>query len=78
MDTAIQLDARGLESFNLMLKIKRMLTRLYPGQTLHILATDPTSSEELTTYCERTGDHFLDSRYEGSVFLHTIKKKSQI
>ena len=77
MKTAIEMDTRGIESPFLMIQIKRTLQRLYPGQILRIIATDPDSAKDLAIYCRQTGDKLLKSRCEGRKFYYTVKKKPQ-
>lgn len=77
MQTAIELDTRGLESPFSMIRIKKMLQKLYPGQILRIVATDAASAKELAMYCNQTGDKLLESQCEGKKFFYTIKKKPQ-
>ena len=77
MNTAIELNTTGLEQTISFLRIKKMLQKLYPGQLLRVVATDPKSMNELTRYCDQTGDKLLESRLEGKKFFYTIKRKPQ-
>ena len=77
MQTAIELDTRGLDSPFPIIRIKRMLQKLYPGQLLRVIATDAASATELAMYCNQTGDKLLESQCDGRKFFYTIKKKPQ-
>lgn len=71
---ALELDTRGLNFPFSILRARKMLMRMYPGQKLHVIATDPQSMQNLTAYCKATGDTLLESRLEGKRFYYTIKK----
>ena len=70
----LELDTRGLNCPFPVLRARKMLRKMYPGQKLHVIATDPQSMRSLTAYCGTTGDTLVESRIEGKQFFYTIKK----
>jgi tRNA 2-thiouridine synthesizing protein A len=53
------LDARGLSCPMPVLKTKKMLKKMKPGQILEIQGTDPGTKNDLPAFTERSGDEFL-------------------
>tara|TARA_B110000240_G_C13320381_1_gene376839 strand:- start:397 stop:654 length:258 start_codon:yes stop_codon:yes gene_type:complete len=84
MDTIIEVDTQGLEHPISVLKIRRILQKMYPGEILRVIVTVPESHNEymilrkdLRTCRDRTGDMLLDAQVEGEKYFYTIKKKLQ-
>ena len=70
------LDARGLNCPLPILRTKKALTDLSPGQVLQIVATDPGAIKDFQAFAAQTGNELIAS-HEGngeSVFL--LRKKS--
>ena len=68
------LDAKGLECPMPLLKSKKIIDALEPGQILEILGTDEGSKIDLPGWCERVGHTYLGVKEEGSYFKFYIKK----
>lgn len=69
------LDARGLACPMPVLKAKKAIRAVAPGETLTVRATDPGSVEDFKAFCEATG-HALESHGESDgVFTFVIRKK---
>ena len=68
------LDAKGLNCPLPILKAKKMLAGLEPGDVLVIEATDPGSVADFAAFCSQTGNELLESTQEGDVFKFKIKK----
>ncbi len=68
------LDAKGLNCPLPILKAKKMLAGLEPGDVLIIEATDPGSVADFAAFCSQTGNELLESTQEGDVFKFKIKK----
>ena len=77
MARAIELDVKGLDESTYISRLKRMLRKLYPGQLLRVVTTDPYSTDYISSFCDKTGDILLDSEFRGNKLLHTIKKQPQ-
>jgi tRNA 2-thiouridine synthesizing protein A len=68
------LDAKGLECPMPLLKSKKIIDALEPGQILEILGTDEGSKIDLPGWCERVGHTYLGAKELGSYFKFYIKK----
>lgn len=73
LEKKLESDAGGLNCRFPILRARKMLMKMYPGQKLHVIATDPQSMQSLTAYCNATGDTLVESRLEGKQFYYTIK-----
>lgn len=69
-----ELNAEGLNCPLPILKAKKALKSMSPGQTLAIRATDPGSVADFAAFCNQTGNELLSSSTEGSVYTFEIKR----
>ena len=72
------LDAKGLDCPMPLLKAKKALENLQPGQILEILGTDDGSRIDLPVWCERVGHVFLGVKEEKDYLRFYIKKADEI
>jgi len=70
-----ELDARGLNCPLPILRTKKVLAELGPGQTLKIIATDPGSVKDFQAFAKQTGNDLLESSEAGGEYTFFIKKK---
>ena len=70
-----ELDARGLNCPLPILRTKKSLTDMTPGQVLKILATDPGSVKDFQAFSKQTGNELLSSVQSGGQFIFFMKKK---
>ena len=70
-----ELDARGLNCPLPILRTKKALTDMTPGQVLRILATDPGSVKDFQAFSKQTGNTLLSSETANSEFIFFMKKK---
>jgi len=70
-----ELDARGLNCPLPILKTKKALTDLQPGQVLKVLATDPGSVKDFQTFAKQTGHALLSHDAAGKEFTFFMRKK---
>ncbi len=68
------LDARGLNCPLPILKAKKALVALQPGQTLRILATDPGAVKDFEAFARQTGNELLESSQSDHEFQFLLKK----
>ena len=68
------LDAKGLLCPMPLLKAKRVIDTLEPGQILEILGSDEGSKVDLPGWCKRVGHTYLGVKEEGNSFKFYIKK----
>ena len=69
-----ELDASGLNCPLPILKAKKALAGIGPGQVLHIIATDPGAIKDFEAFAKQTGNELLESREDGGKFYFLLKK----
>ncbi|NPB08559.1 MAG: sulfurtransferase TusA [Aquificae bacterium] len=69
------LDTSGLNCPLPVLKTKKALEELQPGQVLEVISTDPGSKADIPAFCQRTGHELLEMKEEGGKYYYYIKKK---
>ncbi len=74
-DDVIELDATGLECPMPLLKAKRALNAMEPGQRLRVLATDKGSLRDFRVFSEQSGHALLCSGETDGVFIHLLEKR---
>jgi len=70
----MELDARGLNCPLPILRAKKSINELAPGQILRIVATDPGSVKDFEAFSKQTGNELLESNEENGEFVYLIKK----
>ncbi len=70
-----ELDARGLNCPLPILRTKKSLNAMTPGQVLRIIATDPGSVRDFQAFCKQTGNQLLLSNESGGEYLFMLRKK---
>tara|TARA_X000001316_G_C914377_1_gene29003 strand:- start:495 stop:773 length:279 start_codon:yes stop_codon:yes gene_type:complete len=73
-DMAETLDARGLKCPLPVLKAKKALKPLAVGDTLTVIATDPSAPKDFEEFCAATGYGLVESRAEGGEFTIVVRK----
>ena len=68
------LDAKGLLCPLPVLRARKAIKSLSPGEILEIHATDPASRLDVPHFCDATGNELLDMRKEGDVLIFCIRK----
>ncbi len=68
------LDARGLNCPLPILRTKKALSKMAAGDILEIIATDPGSVKDLTSFCGQTGNMMLSSDQAEEEFHFRIRK----
>lgn len=71
-----ELDVCGLNCPLPILRAKKSLVKMQPGQVLHIIATDPGAVKDFEAFSRQTGNELLDSREEDGRFYFLLKKTS--
>lgn len=75
-----ELDARGLKCPLPILRCKKALAEVEPGQTLKVIATDPGSVRDFQAFCKQTGHEMLaaeeNAAAEVKEFIFHIRKRS--
>jgi tRNA 2-thiouridine synthesizing protein A len=69
-----QLDVTGLLCPLPVLKAAKRLKSLSPGQTLHLVVTDPMAAIDVPHFCAEQGHELLSSKTLGSELHFRIRK----
>ena len=69
-----QLDARGLRCPLPILKAKKRLYELGPGQVLHVLADDPGSVKDFQSFARQTANELVDFQELGDHYLFVLRR----
>jgi tRNA 2-thiouridine synthesizing protein A len=70
------LDVKGLACPLPVLKAKKRLKELSPGDELEVLATDPSAVEDFKAFSELTGHKLLDWSEADGVFTFLLQRKA--
>lgn len=68
------LDATGLKCPLPVLKAKKALKALQPGERLEVHATDPGAPGDFAAFCAATGDTLERNDTDGATFVFVIRK----
>jgi tRNA 2-thiouridine synthesizing protein A len=68
------LDAKGLNCPLPILKARKALKDVGPGETLEILSTDPGSVADFEAFCRQTGNELLESTNDDSEYRFLIRR----
>lgn len=69
-----QVDARGLNCPLPILRAKQALDEMDSGQTVHVLATDPSSVLDFKAFAARTGHQLLETQQVNDEFSFLLQK----
>ena len=70
----ILVDACGIQCPGPILKLKKCMETLQPGQRLEIRATDAGFPLDAESWCRTTGNHFVEKRSEGGMYYAIVEK----
>lgn len=73
---AHRLDVKGAVCPIPVLRAKKALKAIDPGEELEVLATDPGSVKDFDAFCATTGHGLVASDETGGVFRFVIRKKA--
>ncbi|WAH36444.1 sulfurtransferase TusA family protein [Alicyclobacillus dauci] len=68
------LDCKGLSCPMPIVRTKKAMEELTPGQVLEVLATDPGSVADMKSWANRTGHQFIGTKQENDVYKHYVRK----
>ena len=69
-----EFDASGLACPLPIVKTKKALNDMAPGQVLRVIATDPGSVCDMEAFAEQTGHALLSSEQAGGKYVFHLKK----
>ena len=70
----VLVDACGIQCPGPVLKLKKYMENLQPGECLEILATDAGFPRDAEAWCKSTGNRFLSSTTSGGKYSVTVEK----
>ncbi|HYM32506.1 MAG TPA: sulfurtransferase TusA family protein [Candidatus Cybelea sp.] len=68
------LDAKGLKCPLPVLRARKVMRDMAPGDILVVQATDPAAPADFRAFCETTGDELVDVDQGGAVIVITIRR----
>jgi tRNA 2-thiouridine synthesizing protein A len=71
----IMLDTRGLRCPLPVLRARKAMQRVAPGEVLLVLATDPGTVRDFDAFCAATGHELVEHRAQSGQFTFRIRKK---
>ncbi|MEI8323879.1 MAG: sulfurtransferase TusA family protein [Betaproteobacteria bacterium] len=75
MNTDKELDARGLNCPLPILKAKKALSDMSPGQVLKVVCTDAGSMRDFAAFARQTGNELLQQQHLGDDFIHLLRRR---
>jgi tRNA 2-thiouridine synthesizing protein A len=69
------LDTRGLSCPLPVLKARKALAGMAPGERLRLLASDPKAVQDIAALCEATGHLLLESSTEGADLVFVLERQ---
>ena len=74
MEWDVEVDCAGLLCPLPVLRARKRLLALAPGQVLCLRATDPMAAVDLPHFCAEAGHEYLGARHEAGVTLHLLRR----
>ncbi len=74
MDISLEIDCKGLPCPMPIVKIKKAIKTLEPGQILRAVADDPGFLSDIKAWCEMTGNNLLDVTEDDGVFTALLQR----
>ena len=68
-----QFDAKGMKCPLPVLKARRLLKEMSPGEQIEIEATDPGAPKDFVHFCETTGHKLVENTERDGVFVMRIE-----
>jgi len=76
MPSSSLLDAKGLLCPLPVLKLRKHLADLSPGESLTMLATDPAAAIDVPHYCQESGHALVAQSSDGETLRFVVRKES--
>ncbi|HEX2841241.1 sulfurtransferase TusA family protein [Hyphomicrobium sp.] len=73
-EASLSLDVVDLKCPLPVLKARKALAGLAPGEVLEVLANDPAAGEDFEAFCLATGHRLIERRSEGTLQRFLIEK----
>ena len=72
--TDFEIDTKGLVCPEPLMLVRNKVRDIKVGESIHILATDPSTRRDFTNYCRFMGHHLDESIENDGVFEYVITK----
>jgi tRNA 2-thiouridine synthesizing protein A len=72
----VLLDAQGLKCPLPVLRARKKIREIAPGELLTVLATDPAALRDFQAFCEQTGHPFVSGLEADGVYTIILQRKS--
>lgn len=76
MNPSQLLDTKGLKCPIPVLKARKAIKFIDSGETLRVVATDPSAVEDFAAFCEVAGHKLLESSEDAGIYTFVIQKKA--
>jgi len=73
---ALTVDAKGMACPLPILKAKKALSTLAPGDVLRVLTTDRNAMRDFQAFCRQTGNPLLLQEKDGEVAHHFLQRRA--
>ena len=70
-----EVDARGMACPLPLLKAKKALNGMGPGERVRVLSTDAGSVRDFRVFCEQSGNALLESSCEDGIYTYVLQKR---
>ncbi len=75
MDIAQEVDTRGMNCPLPILKAKKALAGMEPGQLLRVVATDAGSLRDFQAFTRQTGHELVEQQTVGEEYIHVLRRR---
>lgn len=69
------LDCKGLNCPMPVVKTKKALEDMKPGEVLRMESTNKGSKSDISAFAKRTGNELLDIKEKGNIYIFFLRKK---
>ena len=70
----VVLDCSGLACPMPIIKTKKAMDGLEPGQVLQMISTDPGSTSDMEAWTNRTGNELVSAEQDGDKYIFMVRK----
>jgi TusA-related sulfurtransferase len=75
MEASKEIDTRGLNCPLPILKAKKALSEMQPGEILKVVSTDPSSTRDFQAFARQTGNELLEQSHRDADFIHFLRRR---
>ncbi len=75
MDIDQEVDTRGMNCPLPILKAKKALASMEPGQLLRVVATDAGSLRDFQAFTRQTGHELVEQQTVGEEYIHVLRRR---